>query len=695
MLVRRWSGRWIGLGGLLALLLTACGGDNATAPMGPGSPSGQLSEAERAAVMRATEARFDELRSGPNAWDIDYVLSQMEAFLNARPEVAWATYDPQYGVVTGNYLDGISLAVLFNRFGPVERALDEQADDGELPQTRASRAELPGPDGARLMRALGPYYGTGANAEIGQMLSAKGYTINNAPSTVDGLRTVSGDGITYFNTHGGPVAPAGLDSDTADRILGVWTASPVPSSMPQDLLDMCYAGELVTLTADHGVDADGNPVAATHFGITAKFVQNYMSFGDNNLFVLANCYAGNENFAAFRNACFNQGVEIFASWTNLSSGTATYRYLFDRLLGADQFRPESPPQRPFGWQQVYADLEEQGLTELTLSNFGLIGLPGLPLPEELGGTAAHFVYYTNGDLERVAPTISYLEVDEPQSVLKIHGSFGDTQGTVEVDGVGGTIQSWTDNLVMAQIPYEGAGSSGDVVVKVGAKESNPVPLTEWHGTVRQVFDPNEGSLRSTFELDVRFRADVHSYRTEPGGVPQYRTVGLHASRASSATFTAQGSKTTTDSDGDTATVEWSGQQDLELVEDPFGGIAQQRQFGSGNASFWVVGNLDVETRALKIVFGATATYTQDSYRNGALIESQQLPQDLYSIPPFTTALIQGAIPAFSPNVGSNFTIAGDTVGDDVADGEVQITWSSFPASPTPDSETDRGRIARR
>jgi hypothetical protein len=77
-------------------------------------------------------------------------------------------------------------------------------------------------------------------------------------------------------------------------------------------------------------------------------------------------------------------------------------------------------------------------------------------------------------------------------------------------------------------------------------ESNPVPITEWRGTVKVTFTPGLGSLQARTELDVRFRADLHKFRTNISDTPDDRTVDVYVSGASTGNIKASGVYVTED-----------------------------------------------------------------------------------------------------------------------------------------------------
>jgi hypothetical protein len=78
-----------------------------------------------------------------------------------------------------------------------------------------------------------------------------------------------------------------------------------------------------------------------------------------------------------------------------------------------------------------------------------------------------------GSLVKAQPVIDHLAVDEAQDKLLIYGSFGSLQGTVTIDDIALEVLDWSDSLVYAELPSQGIGAAGSVVVKEQAEISFP------------------------------------------------------------------------------------------------------------------------------------------------------------------------------------------------------------------------------
>jgi hypothetical protein len=63
------------------------------------------------------------------------------------------------------------------------------------------------------------------------------------------------------------------------------------------------------------------------------------------------------------------------------------------------------------------------------------------------------------------PSISYLMCDEAKNQLQIRGSFGIDSGSVTIEDTTLGIVSWSDSLIICNLPDTGKGAGGNVIVK--------------------------------------------------------------------------------------------------------------------------------------------------------------------------------------------------------------------------------------
>ena len=271
-------------------------------------------------------------------------------------------------------------------------------------------------------------------------------------------------------------------------------------------------GYVVADTADRnpayvpGRDSSARPyLSGYHYGITADFVREYMSFGENSFVYIMSC---SSDHPEMRSAFLDKGADAYAGWSQPVAVGGAYKaamFLFDRLLGTNEVAPvENPRQRPFDLNAVYANLKERGLHKVGEAELNLWTRPGESLV--------------------LMPSVAYLEVREDSDELFLYGLFGSEEGEVTIKCVSTPVTHWAQDVIAVQLPVEGSGSAGDVIVKVLGHESNTVPLTEWRGEMRYVFVSQlpAPDLRTEVVIQAHFRADVHPYRKEPGKPPEER-----------------------------------------------------------------------------------------------------------------------------------------------------------------------------
>src|ERR1043165_581610 len=75
------------------------------------------------------------------------------------------------------------------------------------------------------------------------------------------------------------------------------------------------------------------------------------------------------------------------------------------------------------------------------------------------------------------PTISYLMCDEAKSQLQIRGSFGTDSGSVTIEDTTLGIVSWSDSLIICDLPDSGKGVGGNVRVRTVSGVSNTRTLS--------------------------------------------------------------------------------------------------------------------------------------------------------------------------------------------------------------------------
>src|SRR5262249_42443389 len=115
--------------------------------------------------------------------------------------------------------------------------------------------------------------------------------------------------------------------------------------------------------ADFSVDAQGHGTSQTNYEDSGGWVRKYMHFANDGFVVIDACEGGVVDLVA---GFLGAGVGVYGGWDDTidtSDGGKATKYAFDRLLGANQYQAESPPQRPFEYPKVKQDMSKKGLDE--------------------------------------------------------------------------------------------------------------------------------------------------------------------------------------------------------------------------------------------------------------------------------------------------------------------------------------------
>jgi hypothetical protein len=118
-----------------------------------------------------------------------------------------------------------------------------------------------------------------------------------------------------------------------------------------------------------------------------------------------------------------------------------------------------------------------------------------------------------------------------------------------------TVKTWAPDKVVVELPLTGAGSSGDVEVKVRGHKSNIRQITQWRFDIAYDWLHTELEPLSVAGIfTLMFRADIGHYRDHAGVPPLEPVRWAVAKRSSEGTLTGAGTKI--DSNGCENT--WSG-----------------------------------------------------------------------------------------------------------------------------------------
>jgi hypothetical protein len=666
----------------LPLLLAGCGGGGrdggSTQDPGPEDPGGggdptpaDPADAARLEAIADVEQHCRDLES-QELTPLAYVTA-VAAYMSAQPIYAMSGVEEGALTAWGLFEDGRMHIVTRSRM-PVRESAAAVARTSGRAQALAARVEVPASRHARLMHSFGANFeGQGTVAQLSSMLSKNGYLVRQGAegdARLTTLRAVQGDGFFYINSHGGATPRVLRNDKEMPSLYSVQSSTPVSAAteaMP-DVRD-----DLANLRLTYHTGATGNtvkdrwgrdvPEMATRYGITAHFVDKYWKFAQHSVVIINACNSANTSSAAYAAgfifACHRKGAGVYLGWTQTVSGEAAYSappYFVDRLLGANVIDPESPKQRAFPWDDVMDDMQAKGRTRdpVTGSFFVAKPRPGSPATSIL------------------APTIHHVEVDERANELRLVGRFGTRAGKVFVDSTERALRSWTDELVVCDLPASGAGSRGGVFVKVDEHRSNVRQITEWRMPIDyRWLDQYHVGLRVDGKLQLRWRADVGPVRERPGEAPRKPVRFAIGARDSGMALSASGSYSEP-----LCSYAWSGDAD-------FGSQLDAIEGDTSTDGRFIFANLRVDTHARKGNIGLAMAADGGMFTETNCSGSHEFTTALGLLDSVVEFEVVGAVaklplPALSVDFGSDFTILGGTHLDD----ELRLRWSdvkpSFP-----------------
>lgn len=661
--------------GLVVLFVAACG-DTATDPPPLEEEEVPITPAERLEAIEAIAAFVKSLAEEVEDFDaqtepiIDHLLARphiIDAGANESGQTVWAVFSdstlffllelavfPDEGAVASGERGRVAPAGVTKAVAMTEP---------QAPSTLSAARNVPNVR-YRVLNGLGNFFtDTDATPQIRRMLDAAGYQDGGGGASVESLRNVAGDGVFYFHTHGGFAYVRALHD--GGRREALWTTTRVDPSretgvLAEDISANRVGWAVMTNRRRHAVDKTG--IEDPHYMITDLFIEKYWGeFGRHSLVYISACQGGSPGFARTRLLLGQKGVSVYFGWTDNVTSTVlreTAEFLIDRLLGANEVTPESPPQRPFDYISVFEEHVGPG-------RYGFDAETGAVLnPTHLGA-----------DFGVLAPSIRHAEVDEREEVLWIHGIFGEDRGernrTVTVGGQALPVSSWQEELL--EIESFPSNLAGPLVVNVADKDSNEAPITEWQGLFRYTFDLGElmgeepNTLLHEVVCQVRIRQDVHRRRDRPGADPVADVIPFLATQDSECTWEMRGTIPLDDGSMSIAgggTLAWADPDD---TPPHYGGE-------------WFVffGEVDTETKVLQLRFGTSSPLGE--FRLETPEGTEVLDHPLIIDPAFYES------PA-RVDLDDSYGILGSSVTHTTHDGSAKLEWSSIPARHAPDADT--------
>ncbi len=564
---RRAFVKWLASGAAVATVpvLVACGGggggeaDDAGGGGGDDPPGGDAFDEQRFDAIADVEEAGRRL-AATAVTRLAYVQAMAET-LRTHPAYEAAGYNEEALCAWGRFRDG-RVHIVANNLLPTPSGSGVQPQS--LPREQPLAAGLPGAPQARLLHTFGTGFGDGQSVitDLGGWLDTAGYQVRSGGQEGDGrltaLRAVKGDGFFYINTHGGwgdALRPDGSTSGgTVFSIQSSTLVDKVLERTPELRADLAD-GRLTYFTARNGLTkvilGIEYPDVDTRYGITDRFVRAHWQFAPNSVVIINACVSGRPQSdgrplaAPFYDACIAQGAGAYLGWTNTVSATGAFsvaRRFVDRVLGANAYQAESPPQRAFVVAEVMDELARTG-------------------DDRDPESSAVFVLRARGDAPTVMPAIKEMIVDEFRDELVLVGDFGPQEnsgpnvGRVTVDGQPRSVLSWTATRIVCALPQNGSGSAGPVRVQVGPHRSNVRWITRWTLSLdyRWAY-PHRPGMTVSGTATIRHRADIGRVRDRPGDAPRDPVRYAVATRDSSLPLRAAGSHT----DAPDCTHTWSG-----------------------------------------------------------------------------------------------------------------------------------------
>ncbi len=684
----------------LVLGFAACSNDNGTAPDDDGNGGGGGGGGGNPTIEDTLRVQtVEDLASQLDQWDgmePDSIAARAVAYLDGVPSIEAVGITPGTTTVWARFEDGVSLIIPNNR--ETTTAVDTLVDEAIVPPPArgASAAPRAIPDGRKMttalsvptsalelpaqatFRALNPIGTCHVNPlpVVRSLLRQGGYRENSGSATVNGLKGVRGDGVFYINTHGG----IGLDPQQ-NGFFALWTATPFNLTTLGDHLTM-LANNDVVIMVEKSNDPLGNCLNLSHLGITAHFVNEFMSFPKNSLVIIDACDSGSANAIDMRQAFENAGASVYVGWTQRVADQFAYKavkYLLDRMLGVNQISPETPKQRAFNIDDVRDDMA---------NNRNLVVDPYR--------NAVLTVFKMQHDFGLLSPTIQFLSIEggEDMDKLYIAGVFGTDPGeanrSVTIGGVALSNVVWEPTLITGDLPTEVAGTA---VVEVGTgsnpRRSNEVNLTEWRGQI--VYERDDpGSQQAQLTMNVHFRADVHAFRDKPGEQPWKTTVLFNAMRDATMDVEASGVHVVTDQCTDTYTLDGDEHFGSPWESNPLGG-------------YGYLGQVDTQDMRLFLGVHTFTLFNGARWVHGGPEECGSFDLELYISVKIDECLYDEAHPGFvagfDMELEPNFSVAeGErgpcTVAPLVAplvqlSAQASVRWGAMTATHPPDPDAAR------
>ncbi len=649
--------------------------------------------------------------------DLGAELAAIVPTLLAHPDVITVLLQPEAASAQVVLRDGLSINIIYNKMPTAAELAQgaamrlEQASTPRSPWANSSRvgrgataSAVPGSKKAGLISIGG---GAEVMPEIRSILEAGGYTPQTLDGSIEGMRTYTGLGALYLDTHGTAwrevqrVRVNSLDGTTGVEYGTKKYALETTTKVTRGDISL-YRGELTrgeltinVVPVRVGLPGLGFdlPIFDAKFAVTETFIARHWSL-DNALVVLHTCFGGSGPFTSgtcsgvcatsqvsyydptvIRNAMLTAGASVVQSYDNFvwpTTSLPSMAYFLDRLVGANKRPPTVDPQRrPFNLALVRAAMGEQNLLSHDRT--------GRPSPNTTFTTFA-----PDEDIIGV-PSIREIDViDDAASGTgraELLGTFGSAQGKVRIGGAEVAVSSWTKKKVTVDGPFTGAGAVGEVVVESeSGLESNEVPLTEWRGGLTLTMEFAGTSAKAVGEVDVKFRANVHNRRLEVEREPEPRTVSTYISPSSFGRVIGSGILSQ-NSNGQTLRL--TGNQELEILDKST--VDAGGSFALGENDFGGQVTINPEARTLELCFSINGVVTVRSEGGGFPTEENELPA-LFVLPELVNYQ-RGMMQCLLLNMNASFGTPSGQRSVTTDGSTITLEWTAFSATHPPSTGT--------
>ena len=533
---------------------------------GSGVEGTPVTQAQRLAAIQAIEAEVSNLMGGGVSFDPDAMLTYLQQQLvffevgySASSKVAWAVFTDGRKLMIMNNLDfsappppvskpGIKTSTRqsgeMSSRSTLQRQARKSIDD---PLVTANQFRLinmwPTLPFMDHLHVTDDWVDEDTIPRIGRIASGLGLNVVapglvidfgvNRPliADVEGLKTVSGDGVFFLTGSGGTM------ETSRGAVQGICTMTPVREG---EVLNEAYEADLDNGSLIYAIAIE-NPSTGplTYFAITPQFIRQYTwSFPDESLVFLNVTGGGINNWL---DALNEAGAGLVMGWSDspqVKTMLGVAQDFFELVFATNHVSPtlfnlETEPRlRPYGMTEIYSFLVRRGLIA---SEVG--GVPRNNL-EMLPGWQGLFI-------DQLRPSIEYISVSEVAEEIYIQGMFGYETPIVKIGtsteiirttGPQGN-QPATELEFVADQPLSGdaenmsiidaqaanirlnlpSGSNleaGMIQVWLGDRFSNVAHLTKWT-VIFQVSRSVGASLLRSVTMEVSIRAFVSGYRLWP------------------------------------------------------------------------------------------------------------------------------------------------------------------------------------